>query len=300
MQTEGHDKLRNNAKMFRGSVSGFNKEDVNKYIIEMNTEFSAKEEEYKAEIESLKSKLAISAEKLNEAVTALDSVSELEARCRCAEDELEHEKKLRGVADEMLAVESERTMVLEAELEGAKARIASLENELAARPITVEAPDKEEEIKLIDENGESDCDKVKLYDELRGNIGDILLKANKNADDIVKEAERKAAVIENTSRERAEAAKRRLTVVTGRTVASLKKNAIHNADSCVREFRSYSEDISATTRAMNASLEKKYLTLTAKMEALGNELEEGIKSTLRDFDKSCSGIKSTVLVDNDK
>ena len=36
--------------MFRGSVSGFNKEDVNKYIIEMNTEFSAKEEEYKSDL----------------------------------------------------------------------------------------------------------------------------------------------------------------------------------------------------------------------------------------------------------
>lgn len=292
--------MRNNAKMFRGSVSGFNKEDVNKYIIEMNTEFSAKEEEYKAEIESLKSKLAISAEKLNEAVTALDSVSELEARCRCAEDELEHEKKLRGVADEMLAVESERTMVLEAELEGAKARIASLENELASRPITVEAPDKEEEIKSIDENGECDCDKVKLYDELRDNIGDILLKANKNADDIIKDAERKAASVESASRERSEAAKRRLTVITGRTVASLKKNAIMNADSCVREFRAYSDDISASTRAMCSNLEKKYLALSARMEALGNELEEGIKSTLRDFDKSCSGIKASVTTEADR
>lgn len=295
--------MANKSRMFRSSMSGFNKEDVNKYIIDMNNEFTAKEEEYKCEINSLKQRLAVSAERLNEAATSLETVSETKEQLKAAEDMLTSEKEAREAAEKGRIDAESRLSEAQAKLEELMTKLAETESALSSvKKELSEIPPvlaTEGNINVLD-NSETDSDKIRLYDELRGNIGDIIINANKNADDIVKEAEKKASAIADTSREKAEAAKRKLTVVTGRTIASLKKNAILNADSCVREFRAYSEDISHSSRAMTINLEKKYAELASKMETLGNELEEGIKSVLRDFDKSCNSIKVGLTSETDK
>ena len=286
----------NKSKMFRASMNGFNKEDVNKYIIDINNEFSAKEEDYKKEIASL-------SEKLREASESISKTSELEGRLAEAENNsallsdklivetdarVNAEKALEEAVKEAQALKEALT-IKEAELTAAEAEL----NELRTMSEKLNNDDSEDEL-------DTNCEKIRLYDELRGNIGDILLNANKNADDIIKDAERKAADLTRVSRERADAAKRRLTVISGRTVAALRKNAILNADNCVREFRAYTDDISHLSRTMTVNLEKKYADLSMKMESLGNELEEGIKSVLREFDKSCTSAKNSVNTESDK
>ncbi len=300
----------NKAKLFRSSMNGFNKEDVNRYIIEMNNEFASKDEESKGEITSLKEKLAISAERLNEASVA---VSERDALCEKLQLALAENEKLSAELEEKTKQANEINTELakkEAELTAAAGTLAEKEKELlsvSSELETLRSYIADLQSSLITPEANSPCnenddtaEKLRLYDELRGNIGDILLKANKNADDIVKEAEKKADDISRDSKEKADSAKRRLAVVAGRTIAIMKKKAILNADNCVKELKAYSDDVAHTSRAMTASLEKKYSELSTKMEAYSYELEEGIKAALREFDKGCNNIKSGLNTETDK
>jgi len=285
----------NKARLFRSSMSGFNKEDVNNYIIDVNREFSAKEDEYKAEIVLLKKKLEEADAKIAEADGMRNAFEELNSKLVTVEQDLETEKIARSEAEENLRVANCMIDELKAALDETVAALEEAKNP-SESVINELAPETTDGLDTL----ETDTDKARLYDELRENIGDIMLNATKNADEIIKEAEKKASAIAGTSREKAEAVKRKLTVVTGRTIASLKRNAILNADNCVREFRTYTDDIAHSSKAMANNLEKKYAELSSRMEALGAELEEGIKIVLRDFDKSCGGIKAGLYTDSDK
>lgn len=333
--------------MFRTAMGGFNKEDVNKYIVDINNEFFVKEEDFNKEIASLKEKLAISAERLNELVASLSSVTELEEKLAAAEknaaeanaklmeentarlaaeakldealaaaDELKNslstkEDELKSALDAVdvlkasLAAKDEELKAALDAADGLKASLSAKDEELKSALDALEKPCSSESPEETHSENEtahvaSDIEKLRLYDELRGNIGDIMISANKNADDIVKGAERRAADMARASKEKADALKRRLTVLTGRTVATLKKNAIQNADNCVKEFRACTDDISHMSRAMTSNLEKKYAELNAKMEAVGNELEEGIKNALREFDKGCNSIRGSINSETEK
>lgn len=299
-------------RMFRKSVRGFNREDVNSYIVSTSNEFSAREERLNSEISSLRRKLSVSAERLNEAKNEAQASNELKARLREAEERLSaFENELadaRSRADDLTSQLRETEGLLSAanaENKSLSERLRTLEETLSKTNKADSSADSEPAAAKESSAGSTalsseDCDKVRLYDEMSRNVGDILLNANMNAERIVRDARLQADGIAVDGAERAEAARRQLTVVTGRTVAALKKNAIRNADCCIREFKLYSDSISQSTQGLSAELEQKFAALNARMEALGNELEDGIKTVMRDFDRKCNTIKSTIAAENEK
>lgn len=293
-------------RMFRKSVRGFNKEDVNSYIVSTNNEFSAREEKMNSEIADLKHKLAISAERLNEAGAEAQNARGLEERLKATEEELAiAQRKLKESEAQIDILKARLSEALE-DLSNANAAIDKLaENSVLLEEDVTASTDYTSVREASTEEPDgmtyaSDSEKVRLYDEMSRNVGEILLSANSNADRIIRDARVKADALANEGTERAETVRRQLSVVTGRTVAALKKNAIRNADSCIRELKLYSDGISQSTQEMSADLERKYAELNTKMEALGNELEDGIKAVMRDFDKKCNTIKSSIVAETEK
>ncbi len=127
----------NNLIVFRKSRKGYDKEDVHRYIEEMNIRFSAAEEQAKSRIRQLEAELEVARAAAGNPADA-----------------------------EVLAALTEENATLKAELEALKQTAA-------------EAPEASSEALLS-------------YDEASRRLGDILLKANLDADRIVAEAEEEA------------------------------------------------------------------------------------------------------------
>lgn len=141
-----------NSVVFRSSPAGYNKRDVNQFILSMNAKFSAAEEGYKKEISALKEscqKGAQSAEKL-------------------ASAEAENE-------------------ALRRELETLRLEIGELRREYEAMTATQSAmtPNDAEEVEKLRK-------KASLYDTMSSQFGDVMLTANYNAEQMLSDARREA------------------------------------------------------------------------------------------------------------
>jgi len=178
----------NNMIMFRTSRKGYNKEDVHRYIEEMNIRFAAAEEKAKQQIRRLEA----------------ERESAAEAQAPVVDE----------AAVQALKLENES---LKAELEALKAQLADVKREIPAE-------------------AKAEAEKSLTYDEASKRLGDILLKANLDADRIVAEAEAEAnrqltgaekqaddirldAAV--TARLMTDRVKRRLTALTGEYIDSL-------------------------------------------------------------------------------
>lgn len=278
-------KVEKGKRLFRSSVRGFNKSDVNTYIVSANQDFSAREAALNAEIASLKKKLSVSAQRLNEAVMSSQRVPELEEQLSSAVRELESSSaKLKSADTRVGQLETELTASND-ECTALRARIRELEDSARdAESKKVEsfyAPDADS------------CEKLKRYDELSRSIGEIMLNARCNAERIVKDAELRAGALASGDLENTESTKKQLALVTGRAAAAMKKSAIRSADSYIREFRQYTDSISKSSRSLSAELERKYAELATRADSLARELEETLKSVIRDYDRKCNAIKGS-------
>ena len=75
--------MNNAKKMFRSSVNGYNKNDVNGYIMEITKKFSTAEASYKEEIDRLNKRLSESDEKIK--AFESDAQKAAEDQCRLKE-----------------------------------------------------------------------------------------------------------------------------------------------------------------------------------------------------------------------
>ncbi len=139
---------------FRTSISGYNKADVNEYILKLNTEYSRGLAEKDEEIASLKSELEAANTALNDAKNTADSEKELES------------------ANNVIAAQTEQLEALKRELDEAKAELSATKSEL-------------ERIGDL-------SDKMEQYENMTTRMGEIYMEATTDADRIRKEAKQAA------------------------------------------------------------------------------------------------------------
>lgn len=321
--------MSNKAKLFKSSMNGFKKEDVNKYIIDLNNEFAAKEEDYKNEIKRLnlmldvaERRFAATEAKLLDAEVKVGTIQELEKSLKIWEENLleykskyeELESNYNELNDSYSAVGT-KYAELENELSVSRVKVASLEEantvltarcteleaELQAKnenPVNEEIVDSCESICKtetdipVDDADISIAEKAKLYDKLTAQVGEIIINANKSADEIIRSAELSAAKLTEGSTKLALESHDKLKGLTDSTVASIKKDLYTGVEACIKEFKSYSEDVSGVSRSMISDLERKYTTLSARIEYLGNTIEKRMSGKLRDFNGKCNAISN--------
>ncbi len=148
---------------FRKSMSGYNKDDVNSYIEQMSIKLSDAEAEYQKKIGELENK-----------------IKELEANAGQVE---ELSKKLEE-SDNLIAKLNETVDNLNIE-----------KNELIKENAVLQSQAKETELRA--ENSEV-VEKSNKYDQVSGQIGELILNANAKAETIVNEAQIKARINANT------------------------------------------------------------------------------------------------------
>lgn len=176
----------NSTVVFRGALNGYNKNDVIDYIAQMTKTHAKVKADYEKKIEILENRL----EKA--------SAENAELSAKLAEAEAKAARLL-----ERLNEAEELIKAMQEAQNDASAGISSVEQ----GKVLPGSPDEVQSDVDINE-------KLRLYDEISGRIGEIILRANAVADDIVNEARnRSRALLEKTADDISETCKMLISIL---------------------------------------------------------------------------------------
>lgn len=187
-------------KAFRGKFGGYNKKDVNNYIAEENKRFTKmRDEMQKALEESEKHLNTLHDEVDKQKETVSELIAKSEEKDRLIEDYKENlDSKDRQIGElekriAELSAEKDDEIFTAETIEEKDARIAELEAVIAQmKAETKEAPSLQETVVVDD----ALLDKARSFDSLSAKIDDILDYAKREAQRIIKVAEKTAGEIE--------------------------------------------------------------------------------------------------------
>ncbi|MBO7148842.1 MAG: hypothetical protein J6V93_03190 [Clostridia bacterium] len=163
------------SKLFRQSLSGYNKNDVNEYIEEIDLRAKKREEELETKISKIESEL----QKMTERVMTAEARDFSEEAAVYEEKIKALEEKL-SESDKINEAKSEYTEQLEASLVEKNSQI----NDLSEKVYKLEK-------KVADAN--STLEKAAQYDSLSHRLGEIMLGAGNTAEKIIADANEKAS-----------------------------------------------------------------------------------------------------------
>lgn len=150
---------------FRTSLGGFNREDVNKYIAGLNSEFTERERIFKKKLDAAEEKAAALETVRAELADKLQRVAELEEAAKQTENLLtEYRNTIETQAEQIRELETSNSNA-ESEIDLLSAKIESLSDAIQ---------------------------KSEKYDDISAQIGEILLSARSTAEELVSRAEKEA------------------------------------------------------------------------------------------------------------
>ena len=350
------------AALFRTSLSGFNKEDVNNYILRMNRDFRERETELREELEQTRTQLDAknrdldaTIEKQTLQLAELRLLSEkketeraqLEQRLREAEEAaqlLEQEKtaqteknasvqeavleKNLRIAELERAVKSLETdhavqdahsdsemkelrrsyeaklEILQSRLDNEMEKTVSCERILTQQRDVIDAMKEErdalataktsaeETCRILSEqmkssgtdtdSGETNelLEKSQMYDQISRQIGEIVINANKTADEIVERANAKSARILETADLEAKAKKQYIADTAEEILRKFSCDMHVTADQCIAEISETLNSLQYGASALIAEMEKKKMDISDKVSYYRGSITELMKQNL--------------------
>ncbi len=256
---------RSEGVLFRKSMRGFKKEDVQNYILELNRQFEEHEkellEEKAQDIEAKERAIAaLESEKASlssELADLRDTLAHTEAALAAAQEKLTGAENMIALQNDRLATLSEEAETLRAENENAKLG--------------------EGEIVVMREEYESLTEKATVADQITHQLGDIMLGATLRAEEIVKKAEEDAREVSETAHAKADA---------------ILADARKTADSLLAEISGTTSSISERAirdmRQNVTSMHSSVATVMQEMSASENKLKSNFETYIGDLLKSIS------------
>ncbi len=242
---------------FRSAISGYNRADVNRYILDLNRDFADKEQE-------LNSALAAAEDKCKEAV---DTAEQLRA---------DRDNALNSID------------ALTADLNAARAELASLKAQLAAAEEATVALRKE----LAERPTASVADKSEKYDQISAQIGDIMISASTSADAIVAAANEQAAKIMSETEDEANYIRTRLSDAADGMLSRISGELHVSTESCFSELMTALREMRDSTDHMIRDFEKRSHDLGVKVEYYQSTVSDTIEALLKEMDDKY-GIRPT-------
>lgn len=234
---------------FRSAIGGYNREDVNRYILDLNREFADREKQ------------------------ASDELAAAEARLAAAEQSAESLQKEKNEA-------CTKNAALSDELEATKAELASLKEQLAAA--------EESAVSLRHELNERPAvdaaDKSEKYDQISAQIGDIMISASTSADAIVAAANEQAAKIMSDTEDEANYIRARLSDAADGMLSRISGELHVSTESCFSELMTALREMRDSTEHMIRDFEKRSHDLGVKVEYYQSTVSDTIEAVLKEMD----------------
>lgn len=258
--------------IFRNSLKGYNKSDVNSYLLKMTEDFEKKEKELRDRLSACEKELGAASEKLSAFGEANDETETLRLRIK----ELEEAEKNSVTDDKYNAVIAEKQRTIgeqNLKIESLTLELEELKKRAAADKETVQS--YEETVK-----------KAKMYEKTSANIGDVIISANRTADEIVFAAKEKARIIYEESERAAEERRRKVSEASKRVL-----------DGIFSKFRAAAlenrESAKATREFAARKTEEVLLEIEAREAAEKTRLDEYEKNLWQDIRNDVNSIRFT-------
>ncbi len=310
-----------NGKMFRTSISGYNKDDVNRYILDMDrknrekTEELTKKaddllktnEELTAKVDLLEQNNTDSAEQLRaleeelnrlkeENKAQAESIEEITKRYEFCRIQTEAQNEALAKAKEEKTALNEKIETLTEESRAKDAQIKANAEKYAADIETLRSA-YDNEIKQVKDSAkvdESVAYKLDMYDRISSQIGDILINANRNSDEIISSARTEAEkLLTHAKTEAAESSARMqdgIRSCADRAMDEMKDEFTSNMTNCVKEIQTCITDIQYETNALLSFLNRKQTEMNERIEFYHGNLSDTIGGKLQEMENRCSGI----------
>ena len=242
---------------FRSAMSGYNRKDVNAYIIEINRDFEARETEFTSKITSAEESAA-------EAVKAAEAARE-EAKAALQAKE-EAEAILAALRESNDAMKEENARLTE--------QIAALQAKLT----------EAEKISAVDPES-NEIKKSMKYDQISAQIGDILINANSSADRIVAAANAEATRIMTETEDEATYIRARLSDAADHMLTHISTELHDSTDHCLSELMNALREMRDCTGALLSDFEKRNLLLKEKVAYYQTSVTDTIHKALTEMDQ---------------
>ncbi|MBR4959986.1 MAG: hypothetical protein IKY52_03725 [Clostridia bacterium] len=340
-------------KKFRNAVGGYNKEDVNAFIKEMDLQNGAvlaeketalqeaadTEAALRSDLDSLQNRCAELSETLTAAQTDADKlkinlaekdavIEDLQKRLgiyrsqtEAQTEALERVRSEKDKAEKAAADLQVRLAESAAELERCRTETESRVQELEAA-LTSEKARADEEIARFQASFTEDEDstgyKIRMYDKISGQIGDILLDANRNADEILSSAQEDAERIRTESTEKMQKDRAELQAELSKLREDAQKEAQHirdrlsqtaetllkdisgemhiNIDNCIKELAVCMTEVEYDAETMLQSMQKRCREMNDRIQYYQGCVQDSITAKLQDMSQKY-GIPETGSVD---
>ena len=223
---------------FRNALSGYNKDDVNAFIEEMNADSVKSEEELRGKISDLEGRLKkMETEELAEKDRQLEALAE----------------KLEN-AERLIAEMTDSAQRVNEEKEGLERQIS----EMAVRISELEAGE-DSRAEIIEKSGK--------YDRVSEQIGNMIVNANARAESIVSEAELKARV---ASRAMIDATVERLSVLNEKYTGDIIAKTVQLTE----QMRGLSLEAESFRTGINSAVEAEGTRMKESLEATKRVITE--------------------------
>ena len=230
---------------------------------------------------------------------------------------VQSEKKIEALTESLKNTESalrdaeEKTASSETMLQKAVADADALRREMEAAVADEKARAAAEiaDIKAaLAEDENSPGYKIQMYDKISGQIGDILLGANRNADEILSAAQEDAEKLradtteemeksraelqtelerirEETRRE-AEGIRERLSVTAASLLSSISDELHGNTENCLKELATCMTELAYETETVLQNMQNRYREMNDRIQYYQSCAQDNIEKQLQDIDKA--------------
>ncbi|MBE6599547.1 MAG: hypothetical protein E7638_08910 [Ruminococcaceae bacterium] len=310
-----------NGKMFRSAISGYNKDDVNRYILESDKQFREEKEKLTKDIEDMgrfNVELAEKNDRLEEkSAEAVSRLAELEAEAARLKEEIgslnetirdltkRHDfykvqteaqnetltkaKAEKAALSEQIAALSEESRKKDAQIKGAAEKYAA--------DLEVMRQAYEAELKQMKDAAKADdgvAYKLDMYDKISSQIGDILINANRNSDEIITTAKREAEnILRQTNADakgNAARMKENISHSSDRAIRELRGEFTGSMNNCVGEIQTCMTELRYEADSLLSLLEKKQAEIAERIDFYSAGLTEAVADRLKALDTEYSGI----------
>ena len=260
-----------NNPSFRTSVRGYNKDDINKYIKELNGNFVFATRDYEDKIRALKSDVSEKEQIIAKLQKELSDCRNEHAEAVSAKQEIPSERNTEKSGKNDRFSESEALIsALRERCEDMLGRLKTLGDEKIKAE--VRASEAETRVRELEEKLMSDSEiqkpsedddlihKAEMYDKISAQIGRIMIDARENSDIIISDAQKQAEKIHEDSEEvlrRADA-----------EAKLIKAEAENELRRCRKNAEEYLRSLSGTFASVSASVAKQVGTKYGELVSL--------------------------------
>lgn len=291
-------------------------------------QWETREKEYTSAVQALQEQSADKDRQIADKEEALQDLQKrmhiLQAQTESQNTVIEKLREEKGQTEEEVTALKESLRLSEAKAETLEQKLAEMQTQMEAaaaemqHALEAEKMRAEEEIvrfkAAFTEDENSTGYKIRMYDKISGQIGDILLGANRNADDILNTAKEDADRMRSETAEELEknrsdlqseifrirqeteqeaiSIRERLAEMAETMLSGISEEMHANIENCLKELATCMTEVEYDTETMLQTMQKRYREMNDRIQYYQSCVQDHVEKQLREMDQKYGILKN--------